>query len=318
MVESIISQRDAFVDKTIFINTDNRLSSEAPQFKKLFSNPFKRWQIWWFTKKPVDRSEKISVKDYCLLHVIDRVKKEWKDKIENSLHNLSVGELRAVSKNLHALQDKAERHNKQSGLIFLATILGKETQCEDFKKEIAAVDKALVSKEIQNALTNGNKLIAYFQDESRAQTPELFRLQGGSEDVIDLQDDLDKDPGFSLKDEDVHDVANVLKRYVRALTPFEKNQREFLAVNALSEESKKIEALKKLLGKLGGDERKFVKNLVEMLAFVDRNQNGDKAMKAANLSIVFGPNMVKADSFEESGQATEVLQFMIEHHGQIF
>ncbi|XP_004529589.1 uncharacterized protein LOC101459354 isoform X2 [Ceratitis capitata] len=91
-----------------------------------------------------------------------------------------------------------------------------------------------------------------------------------------------------------HDVANVLKRFMRDLPErlMGKLSESFMCVTELTKSAEKIQAYKELLARLSVIERETLKKIVGHLAFISSQKSKNK-MSTKNLTMIWGPTLLQ-------------------------
>ena len=139
-----------------------------------------------------------------------------------------------------------------------------------------------------------------FIEEDGMEDVGLYRVNGRSRQIDDLTLQFDQDCRALVINPEVftvHDVAGVLKRFLRAL-PGPLLTRElypkFLMVSALKAHDDKMYALLELVKKLPKENKGILLILCEHLNKVSQLEGKNK-MGTQNLALVFGPNIRGAD-----------------------
>uniref|UniRef100_A0A1B0A0W8 Rho-GAP domain-containing protein n=1 Tax=Glossina pallidipes TaxID=7398 RepID=A0A1B0A0W8_GLOPL len=119
-----------------------------------------------------------------------------------------------------------------------------------------------------------------------------------------------------------HDVANVLKRFMRDLPErlMGKLSESFMCISELEANSEKITLYKELLARLNIIERETLKKIVGHLAFISSQLNKNK-MSIQNLTMIWGPTLIQSIQAEEmiySQKEADVLTDLIKFNKELF
>ncbi|KAI9589799.1 uncharacterized protein LOC119632716 isoform X2 [Glossina fuscipes] len=119
-----------------------------------------------------------------------------------------------------------------------------------------------------------------------------------------------------------HDVANVLKRFMRDLPErlMGKLSESFMCISELEANSEKITLYKELLARLNIIERETLKKIVGHLAFISSQLNKNK-MSIQNLTMIWGPTLIQSIQAEEmiySQKEADVLTDLINFNKDLF
>ncbi|KAH3760629.1 Rho GTPase-activating protein 22 [Pelomyxa schiedti] len=157
----------------------------------------------------------------------------------------------------------------------------------------------------------------------------LFRQSGNQNLVLDMKARYDRGetPDLSaLAPCDPHAVAGLLKLWFRelpeALLTFDMYDM-FIAAIAVPDVELKANKIRQVFQFIPKQNLILLKYLVSFLTRVASHSNENK-MKAANLAIVFGPNILRPAGgdisvmLEDSNYANELMTFMLEHFTMLF
>ncbi|XP_017004411.2 uncharacterized protein RhoGAP15B isoform X2 [Drosophila takahashii] len=118
-----------------------------------------------------------------------------------------------------------------------------------------------------------------------------------------------------------HDVANVLKRFMRDLPErlLGKLTDSFVFVTELAVATEKIPIYRELLGRLSAIERETLRKIVGHLVFISSQQAKNK-MSVQNLTMIWGPTLLakKSDELIYSQKEADVLSDLIVLYKNLF
>lgn len=119
-----------------------------------------------------------------------------------------------------------------------------------------------------------------------------------------------------------HDVANVLKRFMRDLPErlLGKLSESFMSVTELKSTNQKISMYQELLARLNTIERETLKRLVGHLAFIS-TQSASNKMSIQNLTMIWGPTLLQGQKNDEliySQRESDVLTDFIKLYKNLF
>lgn len=120
-----------------------------------------------------------------------------------------------------------------------------------------------------------------------------------------------------------HDVANVLKRFMRDLPDrlLGRNSTSFVGVSKMKDNREKIEAYKELLSRLPSIEYHTLRKLLGHLHFI-QSQRVQNKMDYSNLAIVWGPTLLEDQSSEAqpgySQNSADVVVDLIRFHKHLY
>ncbi|KAH8288223.1 hypothetical protein KR054_010110 [Drosophila jambulina] len=118
-----------------------------------------------------------------------------------------------------------------------------------------------------------------------------------------------------------HDVANVLKRFMRDLPErlLGKLTDSFVFVTELSVPAEKIPIYRELLARLSAIERETLRRIVGHLVFINSQQTKNK-MSVQNLTMIWGPTLLakKSDELIYSQKEADVLSDLIVLYKNLF
>lgn len=119
-----------------------------------------------------------------------------------------------------------------------------------------------------------------------------------------------------------HDVANVLKRFMRDLPDrlLGKFTTSLISVSKMKDNREKVEAYKELLTRLPSIEYHTLRKLLGHLHFI-QSQKAQNKMDYSNLAIVWGPTLLQEQNVDSTGysQSTaEVVVDLIRFHKHLY
>ncbi|KAH3758519.1 rho GTPase-activating protein 24 [Pelomyxa schiedti] len=157
----------------------------------------------------------------------------------------------------------------------------------------------------------------------------LFRQSGHQNLVLDLKSRYDKGEKVDLAafaPSDPHAIAGLLKLWLRelpeALLTFDMYDM-FIAAIAVQDIEVKAKKIRQVFDFIPKQNLVLLKYLVSFLTRVAA-LSAVNMMKPSNISIVFGPNILRPSGgdisvmLEDSGYANELMTFMIEHCEMLF
>ena len=125
----------------------------------------------------------------------------------------------------------------------------------------------------------------------------IYRKSGSENSILKLMASFRED-AFNVEitrnEYNEHDVANVLKRFMRDLPErlMGKLSDSFMCVTEIPKSSEKIQLYKELLTRLSAIERETLKKIVGHLAFISSQKSKNK-MSVENLTMIWGPTLMK-------------------------
>ncbi|XP_037934591.1 uncharacterized protein LOC119668963 isoform X1 [Teleopsis dalmanni] len=137
----------------------------------------------------------------------------------------------------------------------------------------------------------------------------IYRKSGSENSIVKLMSAFRTD-AFNVEitrnEYNEHDVANVLKRFMRDLPErlLGKLSESFICVTELAKPTEKIEVYKELLQRLGTIERETLKKIVSHLAFISSQKSKNK-MSVQNLTMIWGPTLLHSRRNEELVYSTK-------------
>ncbi|EPZ30985.1 RhoGAP-domain-containing protein [Rozella allomycis CSF55] len=150
----------------------------------------------------------------------------------------------------------------------------------------------------------------------------IFRIVGSTILVKELRYKINKGRAigkFLGPDQSPHNIASLLKCYLRELPEplltFELYDC-FMAAEAINFEQTRLECIKKIIGFLPRVNMIILNHLLELFDLIIRNYESTK-MDAKNLSIVFGPTLLRAppnsniDLFIDANNASRLIEKII-------
>lgn len=131
----------------------------------------------------------------------------------------------------------------------------------------------------------------------------IYRKSGSENSILKLMSAFRAD-AFNVEitrnEYNEHDVANVLKRFMRDLPErlMGKMSESFICVSELSTSAEKIPLYKELLARLNVIERETLKKIVGHLAFIS-SQKAKNKMSIQNLTMIWGPTLMQNHQTQE-------------------
>uniref|UniRef100_A0A1I8Q100 Rho-GAP domain-containing protein n=1 Tax=Stomoxys calcitrans TaxID=35570 RepID=A0A1I8Q100_STOCA len=131
----------------------------------------------------------------------------------------------------------------------------------------------------------------------------IYRKSGSENSIMKLMSAFRAD-AFNVEitrnEYNEHDVANVLKRFMRDLPErlMGKLSESFICVSELSTSVEKIPLYKELLARLNVIERETLKKIVGHLAFIS-SQKAKNKMSIQNLTMIWGPTLMQNHQSQE-------------------
>ncbi|XP_075154252.1 rhoGAP_ARAP and RA_ARAPs domain-containing protein RhoGAP15B isoform X2 [Haematobia irritans] len=131
----------------------------------------------------------------------------------------------------------------------------------------------------------------------------IYRKSGSENSILKLMSAFRAD-AFNVEitrnEYNEHDVANVLKRFMRDLPErlMGKLSESFICVSELSSATEKIPLYKELLARLNVIERETLKKIVGHLAFIS-SQKAKNKMSIQNLTMIWGPTLMQNHQSQE-------------------
>lgn len=153
----------------------------------------------------------------------------------------------------------------------------------------------------------------------------IYRKSGSENSILKLMSAFRSD-AFNVEitrnEYNEHDVANVLKRFMRDLPErlIGKLSESFICVSELTTATEKITLYKELLVRLSVIERETLKKIVSHLAFISSQKTKNK-MSIQNLTMIWGPTLMQSQQTEEmvySQKEADVLCDLITMHKHLF
>ncbi|XP_036319243.1 uncharacterized protein LOC118733786 isoform X1 [Rhagoletis pomonella] len=153
----------------------------------------------------------------------------------------------------------------------------------------------------------------------------IYRKSGSENSILKLLSAFRAD-AFNVEitrnEYNEHDVANVLKRFMRDLPErlMGKLSESFMCVTELTKPAEKIEVYKELLARLSVIERETLKKIVGHLAFIS-SQKAKNKMSTKNLTMIWGPTLLQNHQQEEmvySQKEADVLADLITLYKHLF
>ncbi|XP_058976860.1 uncharacterized protein LOC101891160 isoform X2 [Musca domestica] len=131
----------------------------------------------------------------------------------------------------------------------------------------------------------------------------IYRKSGSENSILKLMSAFRAD-AFNVEitrnEYNEHDVANVLKRFMRDLPErlMGKLSESFICVSELRTSTEKIPLYKELLARLSVIERETLKKIVGHLAFIS-SQKAKNKMSIQNLTMIWGPTLMQNHQSQE-------------------
>ncbi|XP_036319247.1 uncharacterized protein LOC118733786 isoform X2 [Rhagoletis pomonella] len=152
----------------------------------------------------------------------------------------------------------------------------------------------------------------------------IYRKSGSENSILKLLSAFRAD-AFNVEitrnEYNEHDVANVLKRFMRDLPErlMGKLSESFMCVTELTKPAEKIEVYKELLARLSVIERETLKKIVGHLAFIS-SQKAKNKMSTKNLTMIWGPTLLQNHQEEMvySQKEADVLADLITLYKHLF
>nr|XP_014101697.1 uncharacterized protein LOC106626391 isoform X3 [Bactrocera oleae] len=154
----------------------------------------------------------------------------------------------------------------------------------------------------------------------------IYRKSGSENSILKLLSAFRAD-AFNVEitrnEYNEHDVANVLKRFMRDLPErlMGKLSESFMCVTELTKATEKIQAYKELLARLSSIERETLKKIVGHLAFISSQKTKNK-MSTKNLTMIWGPTLLQNHQQQEemvySQKEADVLTDLITLYKNLF
>ncbi|KAL6045998.1 Rho GTPase-activating protein 12 [Balamuthia mandrillaris] len=166
-------------------------------------------------------------------------------------------------------------------------------------------------------------LVNYLDSPQALQSEGLFRISGTADTVHKIWSTF-HGSDLSLPEGKVHDVAGAFKQYLREspqpLIPFEFYER-FLKAGAIEDHDDRCPVLKRLVEDLPRENRLMLVYLFSLLQKVTQYSEDNK-MSSNNLSIVFGPtimrNMSNTVDYSSTTRQSNVAFSLVEDFDNIF
>ena len=153
----------------------------------------------------------------------------------------------------------------------------------------------------------------------------IYRKSGSENSILKLMSAFRAD-AFNVEitrnEYNEHDVANVLKRFMRDLPErlMGKLSESFVCVSEIQSSAEKITLYKELLARLSIIERETLKKIVGHLAFIS-SQKAKNKMSIQNLTMIWGPTLMQSQQNEEmvySQKESDVLCDLINLYKNLF
>jgi len=148
-----------------------------------------------------------------------------------------------------------------------------------------------------------HQCLKFLSSEETLKTDGIFRKPGHTRRMAELQVLFDTRPGkpVDFSDYSVHDVAGLLKRYIRELPEplfTLRLQNLFFAAQELSNLSRKLVCYQLLLIILPKPNRDLLQAILFFLKKIAKNSNVEDGnrMDSHNLAVIFAPNIAKSPS----------------------
>lgn len=153
----------------------------------------------------------------------------------------------------------------------------------------------------------------------------IYRKSGSENSILKLMAAFRTD-AFNVEitrnEYNEHDVANVLKRFMRDLPErlMGKLSDSFMSITEFKSKTEKITLYKELLARLSVIERETLKKIVGHLAFISTQSSKNK-MSVQNLTMIWGPTLIqgrKNDEMIYSQKEADVLTDLIQLYKNLF
>lgn len=154
----------------------------------------------------------------------------------------------------------------------------------------------------------------------------IYRKSGSENSILKLLKQFRSD-AYSVQiirsDYNEHDVANVLKRFMRDLPDrlLSRYSCSLVSVSKMKDNREKIEAYKELLSRLPSIEFHTLRKLLGHLHFI-QSQKAQNKMDYSNLAIVWGPTLIQEQNIENqvdfSQSSADVVVDLIRFHKHLY
>ncbi|EGC36354.1 hypothetical protein DICPUDRAFT_77981 [Dictyostelium purpureum] len=193
--------------------------------------------------------------------------KEKQEKLEKERLEKEKAEKEKEKEKLE--KEKAEKKHKKIKGLFGSRSSSKESL--PFKRDV--IEKVIVHLRENSLNTEG-----------------IFRLSGNMDTVRGIVKSFVQhaEPNLSFE---IHNISNALKHYLRALDP-PLIPYEFFSPLLDARRNEDAETIRNIFWKIPADNRIVLTQLAELMVLISENSNVNK-MNSKNLSIVFGPTILK-------------------------
>ncbi|GAB0207067.1 T-cell activation Rho GTPase-activating protein-like [Grus japonensis] len=160
-------------------------------------------------------------------------------------------------------------------------------------------------------------------------TEGIFRLAVKEHVSRELREALDSGAEVHLESQPAHVLAVLLKDFLRKIPSKllgAELYEEWMSALQKTSRQEKLAALREVAGKLPQANLLLLKSLLSLLQRISRNAASSR-MTAGNLAICVGPNLLSPPEeqtlpldalVQVTGQVTGLVEFLIEHHGDLF
>ena len=147
----------------------------------------------------------------------------------------------------------------------------------------------------------------------------IFRVSGDKNVCEQLKNDIDQHKSINLKKEDPHNIASLIKQFLRDIPGQllgDQFSESIISATAATESDEKISKIKRALTTVPSHNRALLFRLMLLLWELDSSSYLHE-MDAHNLSIVFGPTILKFNPLQLA-MINEAVKELISHFSQIF
>ena len=224
---------------------------------------------------------------------------------------LNVSKMSAVGRHLDHLYTRIDQELLTSLQSSLAQVAPTSSSGESVKKLIP-LKRSTVSL-----------LMATIHNLDGVRLEGIFRISGSSSSLRQLADQLCSQQPLNLSGYDVHEVASLLKLYLRELAvpviPLHLYDR-FLSVidhSGVIDE----QLIQQAIQELPAENKSILQLLFAFLDVVTSHQSVNK-MSASNLAIVFGPTLLRIEDplagLQDASEQSTIVQYLLENHLRFF
>jgi hypothetical protein len=151
----------------------------------------------------------------------------------------------------------------------------------------------------------------------------IFRESGNVGVIKSVSEDYDQGKEPNLDQMEMREISGVLKNYLRSLPQplltFDLYSQFLTVLRSGGSQEKDAQLYKALIKSLPTGDKLFLQSLLALLADIAKNQEVNK-MTISNLSIVFGPSLLRPRSENVASElfdvpdVSRVIEFLITHH----